>query len=222
LVRSDLRMTLALSQAMMTIATACLGNRRRDWALAMQAEFEVAVEDEQQMAFAAGCLMTAWRDMHRHAEGRLTLASYTLGLGLFVPMAGVHLARVIDFLLVGTGVPGGALLAGASANPVLGWAQVRAIPALILLWTSLGVGHLCLAWLLLDRDWSRVLKVGAAIGAATVTLLLLMAVLLLDATALISHVAVLAIEFIVLAVAARWHARLIPNAPPGTAKTFPK
>jgi hypothetical protein len=211
-------MTLALPQAMMTIATACLGNRRRDWALAMQAEFECGVKDQQKMAFAAGCLMTAWRDMHRHPEGRLTLASYTLGLGLFVPMAGVHLARVLDFLLVGT-VPGGALLAGASANPVLGWAQVRAIPALILLWTSLSVGHLCLAWLLLDRDWSSVLKVGAAIGAATVTLFLLVTVLLLDATALISHVAVLAIEFIVLALAARWHARLIPSVPPGTAKS---
>ena len=215
-------MTIALPQAMMTIAAACLGDRRRDWALAMQAEFEVAVTDQQKMAFAAGCLMTAWRDMHRHAEGRLTLASYILGLGLFVPMAGVHLARVLDFLLVGTGVSGGALLAGASANPVLGWAQVRAIPALILLWTSLSVGHLCLAWLLLDRAWSSVPKVGAAIGAATVTLFLLVTVLLLDATALISHVVVLAIEFVVLAVAARWHARFIASAPPGTAQICPK
>lgn len=215
-------MTLALPQAMMTIATACLGNRRRDWALAMQAEFEVAVKDQQKMSFAAGCLMTALRDMHRHPEGRLTLASYTLGLGLFVPVAGVHLARVLDFLLVGTGVPGGALLAGASANPVLAWGQAKAIPALILLWGSLGVGHLCLAWLLLDRDWSRVLKVSAAIGAATVTLFLLVTVLLLDATALISHVAVLAIEFIVLVAAARWHARIIPSAPPGIAQICPK
>jgi hypothetical protein len=214
-------MTLALPQAVMTMATACFGNRRRDWALAMQAEFEGAVEDQQKMAFAVGCLMTAWGDMPRHAEGRLTLASYALGLGLFVPMAGVSLARVLDFVLVGTGAPGGALLAGASANPVLGWAQARAIPALILLWTALSAGHLCLAWLLLDRDWARVVKVGAAIGAATVTLFLLVTVLLLDATALLSHVAVLAIESMVLAVAARWHARLIPSALPGTAQICP-
>ncbi|MBZ9649122.1 hypothetical protein K9B33_16405 [Sphingobium sp. 3R8] len=210
-------MTLALPQAVMTIAIASLGDRRREWALAMQAEFEIAVEDERQMAFAAGCLVTAWRDMHRHGDGRLTLASYALGLGLFVPMAAVHLACVIDFLFVGTGVPGGALLAGASANPVLGWTQARSIPALILLWSSLGVGHLCLAWLLLNRDWLRIFKVGAAVGAATVTLLLLMAVLLLDTTVLISHVVMLAIEFIALAAAARWHARLISNALPGTA-----
>jgi hypothetical protein len=202
---------------MMTIATACLGERRRNWALAMQAEFELGVEDGRKMAFAAGCLMTAWREMHKHAEGRLTLASYTLGLGLFVPMAAMHFARVLDFLVVGTAVPGGALLAGASANPVLGWAQVGAIPALILLWTSLGVGHLCLAWLLLDRDWSRLLKAGAAIGAATVTLFLLVTVLLLDATALISHVAQLAIEFIILAAAARWHSRLVASAPSSAA-----
>lgn len=212
-------MTLTLPQAMMRVATACLGDERRDWALAMQAEFEVAVKDQQKMAFAAGCLMTAWRDMHRHAEGRLTLASHALGLGLFVPMAGMHLARVLDFLFVGTGVPGGALWAGASSNPVLGWAQIRAVPALILLWTSLSVGQLCLAWLLLDRDWSRLLRVAAATGAATVTLFLLVTVLLVDATALISHVAVLAIEFIALALMSRWHAGLVASAPPGTAQT---
>jgi len=210
-------MTLALPRAVMTIAIASLGYRRREWALAMQAEFEIAVKDERQMLFAAGCLITAWRDMCRHAEGRLTLASYTIGLGLFVPMAAVHLAYVIGFIFPGTGVPSGALLFGASANPVLGWAQARAIPALILLWTSLGVGHLCLAWLMLNRDWLRVFKTGAAVGAATVTLLVFMAVLLLDATVLISHVVVLAIEFMLLAVTARWHAWLISNAPPGTA-----
>ncbi len=210
-------MTLALPRAMMTIATACLGNRRREWALAMEAEFEIAVQDEEQMAFAAGCLITAWGSMHRHAEGRLTLASYALGLGLLVPIAAVHLARVIDFLLAGTGMPGGTLLAGASANPVLGGAQVRAIPALILLWVSLGIGQICLAWLLVDHDWRRILKVGAGIGAATVTLLLLTAVLLLDVTLVISHVAVMAIECMALGAAARWHAQLVSNVLPETA-----
>lgn len=201
-----------LPAAMMAIATACMGDRRRGWADAMQAEFEVVSKDGRQMAFAAGCLMTAWRDMHRHADGRFTLASYMLSAGVFLPVGGMQLAHVADFIFPGSSATGEVLLAGASTNPVLSWAQTRSIPALTLLWASLGVGHLCFAWLLLDRDWSRIFKVGAGIVAAMVTLLLLMEIIFLDSSALIPHAAVLAIEFIVLAVAARWHAWLILGA----------
>lgn len=205
-------MMLALPQAMMAVATACMGNQRRDWALAMQAEFQMAIRDGEQMAFAAGCLITAWRDMPRQAEGRFTLVSYTLGLGLLLPVAGIQIARVIGFIVFGPRAPGGVLLAAISHNPVLCSAQARALPAMVLLWTLLGLGHLCLAWLLLDRNWSCIFKVGTAIIAATVTLLLLMAVLLLDASALIPHIAMMVIELIILAAAARWHARLSSSA----------
>lgn len=216
-----LRMMLALSQAMMAVATACMGNQRRDWAAAMQAEFQMAVQDGHPMTFAAGCLMTAWRDMRRHAEGRFTLASYALGLGLFLPVAGVQIARVISFIIFGPRTPGEVLLATVSANPVLFSAQAQALPAIVLLWTSLGVGHLGLAWLLLDRNWSRIFKVGAAIVAAAVTLLLLMTVLLLDTTTLIPHIAMLVIELTILAAAARWHARLTSGALSHTASQIP-
>lgn len=211
-------MTLALPRAMMAIATAFLGDHRRDWAVAMRAEFIVAVEHGRPMAFAFGCLTTALQDMPRHNEGRLTLASYCLALGLFVPMAAADLARVLDFLLgfAGEGVPGGAMLAGAATNPVVGWSQVRAAPALMLLWVALSIGHLCLAWFLVERDWSRIVRVGAAIGAALVTLLFLVEMLLLDVTALIPQFAIVAIEFLAFVIAARWHAEIAQDAPDET------
>lgn len=215
-------MTLALPRAMMAIATAFLGDHRRDWAVAMRAEFIVAVEHGCPMTFAFGCLTTALQDLLRHNEGRLTLASYCLALGLFVPMAAVDLARVLDFFLgfSGKGVPGGAMLAGAATNPVVGWSQVRAAAVLMLLWVALGIGQLCLAWFLVDRDWSHIVHVGAVSGAALVTLLLLVEILLLDVAALIPQFAILAIECLAFAIAARWHTEITHNALAGHRRSY--
>ena len=71
-------MTAALSRAVMSLAICCLGESRREWALAMQAEFEAATAEGEAFAFATGCLIAAWCEMPKHAEGRLVLANYAL------------------------------------------------------------------------------------------------------------------------------------------------
>jgi hypothetical protein len=72
-----------------------------------------------------------------------------------------------------------------------------------LLWLLQGVGRLCLAWALVEADWSRAFNVGALIAAVAVTLYLLMGVLFLDGTPLIPQVIELAIEMTAILVAAR-------------------
>lgn len=209
-------MTAAISRAVMALAICCLGESRREWALAMQAEFDEALADGKPFAFAIGCLLAAWREMPGHAEGRLVLANYTLALGLVLPMAVVQIVLPFGFssLLAGGEGSTGVLLAGATTrNPVLA-CQFDAAPSLLALWLMLGAGHLRLAWVLVDRDWGRVVKTCAFIGAALVTMYLLMALLVLDLTFVTLQTAAMAIELWVLVAVARWHAQVLPDAAP--------
>src|SRR5438270_392699 len=59
LLRAFPRMTAAFARALMALAARCLGTDRYEWGLAMEAEFEAAVEDGNQFAFATGCLIAA-------------------------------------------------------------------------------------------------------------------------------------------------------------------
>ena len=79
-------MTAKLANAVMALAEACLGDRRREWALAMRSELDVAIDEGRPLAFAVGCLTGALRDMPRHAEGRFALTSHAVALGL-LPIA---------------------------------------------------------------------------------------------------------------------------------------
>lgn len=200
----------ALSRALMQLATCCLGEGRREWALAMQAEFEEAAEARKSFSFACGCLIAACGELPRHSEGRLGIVSHVLALGLLIPLAlfqfglGLGLSTADGGLAVGLG-PGG------SQDPLLASPQLTAMPALHILWLMLGAGHLHLAWVLLDRDWERVAKAGALIAAATLTLFIFMEVLLLDTAGLIVLAAELAIETTFILALARWHARIFPN-----------
>ena len=209
-------MTAPLSRAVMSLAVCCMGESRREWALAMQAEFEVATAEGEPLAFATGCLIAAWCEMPKQAEGRLVLVNYALALGLLIPMAVFQFASVIGFssILIQWGGSDASLLAGVSHNPYSAYAQLNAVPSLLALWLLLGMGHLRLAWALVDRDWSRVVKVCALIGATMVTLFIVTGVLLLDVTFLISQVPALAIELACLFAAERWNARLLANAAP--------
>jgi hypothetical protein len=65
---------------------------------------------------------------------------------------------------------------------------------------------------LVERDWSGVMRVGALIGAAMVTLFLFMGVLFLDIDALLSQVAALAFELTAILATARGQARLLSSA----------
>jgi hypothetical protein len=181
----------------------------------MEAEFEAAVEDGKPFAFATGCLIAAWREMVNHDEGRLVLANYALALGLLLPMAALQFVRAIGVSSIfhGQESPYGLLALGAGASPYLVWSQISAVPALLILWLLLGIAHLCLAWVLVEGDWARVVKFGAVIGAVTVTLLLFAGVLLLDLSSFILQATELGIELAAIAGAARWQARLLSNGP---------
>jgi hypothetical protein len=207
-------MTAAVSRALMSLAMRCLGESRREWGLAMRAEFEAAIEAGEPFAFATGCLIAAWCEMPRHAEGRLVLMNYALALGVLIPIAALQFALALGFSSVFFAREGfdTVLLLGATQNPYFAWSQIAGLPVLLVLWLLLGMGHLRLAWALVDRDWPGVVKVGALLGAVTATLFIIMGVLLLDVTFVLLQAAAMAIELSALIAAARRDARLYPHA----------
>jgi hypothetical protein len=207
-------MTAAVSRAVMFVAECCLGESRREWALAMRAEFEVAVAEGRPFVFAAGCLVAAWREIPNHAEGRLVLSAYALALSVLIPMAVLQFALALGFssIFAGGEAFNGVLVVGASQSPVLASSQLDAVPSLLALWLLIGVGHVRLAWVLVELDWARVAKVAALIGAATITLFILTAALVLDVTFVVLQAAGMVIELTALIALAKRHARLFPHA----------
>lgn len=202
-------MTASVARALMSLASACLGPERREWASAMQAEFEAAIEDGRPLAFAAGCLVAAWREMASVGERRLVLASYALALGLLIPMAVHQFGQAASFVMVPVD---GLLATGIAPNPYLVWSQNSAILMLLLLWLLLGFAHLALAWVLVEGDWPRVVKLGALIGATMVTLVLFAGVLMFDFAPLVAQARDLALELTAIVAAARWRASLALRA----------
>ena len=208
-------MKAAVARAVMSLATCCLGDDRRDWALAMEGEFEAAAEKGEALAFAAGCLIAAWREMPRHEEGRLVLANYALALGLLIPMGFLQFASAIGFpnLFPGQNGPYRMFSVGGAEGAFVAEAQLAARPALLVIWLLLGIGHLCLAWVLVERDWTRVIKVGAAIAAMTVTIFIFSELMAFDVASLIPQAAALALELALILVIARSQARIFPDGP---------
>ncbi|KQS51557.1 hypothetical protein ASG20_06060 [Sphingomonas sp. Leaf198] len=179
--------------------------------MAMEAEFEEAVEDGKPMMFAIGCLVAAWREIGKHSEGRLILANYALALGLLIPMAALQFEQAVGFLSSAAGPPFGMPGAGAGPNLYLIWSQNSAIPILLITWLLLGMAHLCLAWMLVEGDWPRIVKCGTLIGAAMITMSLFMSVLMLDLLPLRAQVAELAIELAAVVSISRWHIRVFAD-----------
>lgn len=210
-------MRAAVSRAMMALAACCLGESRREWAAAMRAEFETALAEGKSLSFATGCLVAAWRGMPTREEGRFTLTSYALVLGLMIPMATVQIGSALfgfPYLYPGEDGLSGALLVGAEHEMVLRRVYQAAVPALALLLLLLGFGHLCIAWAILERDWARVTRLASLALATTTTLILFMMVLFLDSSRALLQAAVLAIELGTVLMVARWHAQLFPAALP--------
>ena len=176
----------------MILVAHCCGDTRRQWARAMQIEFEVAVAEGEPLQFAAGCMIAALRDLPIHRAGRIALANYALALALLVPMAGIQL-----FYAVGGQQP------ARSDNPYLCGAQMAAVPSLMAIWLLLGVAHLRLAWGLLDRDWPRVASMSAMTVAGVATLAIYMSVLAFDDAKLGLNVAAMAAELAMLFAALR-------------------
>jgi hypothetical protein len=203
-------MTAALARAVMSLAMSCFGGSRRGWALAMQGEFEAAADEGKPLAFATGCLMAAWREMPRHEEGRFLLANYSLALGVIVPMAALQLAYAAGLPLpfsAGGGLYGVPTL-GSTEKLWVSGIYLAAEPTLLGLWLLLCILHLRLAWVLLECDWSRVIRTGSLCAAATVALVIFSGVMLLaDARTILQAVA-LAVEVLAIVASARWHASL--------------
>ena len=207
-------MTVAVSRALLSLASRSLGSDRRAWAMAMEVEFEEAVDDGRPLMFALGCLIAAWREIGKRSEGRLTLASYALAVGVLIPMAALQFQQAAGFLSSGEGLPFGMPGAGATLNSYLIWSQSCATPILLIMWLLLGATHLCLAWMLVEGDWPRIMKCSTLIGAAMITLSLFTGVLMLDMSPLSVPVAALAIKFAAIVAMFRWHERTFPLASP--------
>jgi hypothetical protein len=205
-------MTLAVSRALLSLASRSLGSDRRTWAMAMEAEFEAAVDDRRPFLFALGCLFAAWREIGKHSEGRLIVATYALALGVLIPMAALQFQQAVGFLSSAEGPPFGDPSASDGPNLYLIWSQNSAIPVLLITWLLLGMAHLCLAWMLVEGDWPRIVKCGTLIAAAMITLSLFMGVLMLDLSSLRAQVAELAIEFVAVVSMSRWHIRVLAGA----------
>lgn len=207
-------MTRVLSRALMTLATGSLGESRRDWAMAMESEFEIAVEDGAPLTFAAGCLAASWWEVPQYTEGRLAIANYALALGLLLPMAVLIFGEVSALPALLTGSTHGIPPMGENVSIYVVWARLSAAPVMLVLWLALGFAHLGLAWTLVERDWSRVVKAGALIGAILLTLIFLMAILFLDLGFLAPTGMAMAAELGVITLVARSHTRLLASTSP--------
>ncbi len=200
-------MSARISRAMMTLAARCLGDRRREWAWAMQAEFEEAVRDGHALGFAIGCLAGAWRELPAQREGRLILASYALALGVIVPVAALlSSAAMLGFPYIDFGRTGlSAVLQGGEGLFLLNDGSRVAAPSLTLLVLLVAGTHLLIAWRMLDRDWERVAALGRLGLATTATLALVNGLAALDTTRLLPPIAAFVVELAAVSTLAWWH-----------------
>jgi hypothetical protein len=191
----------------MALAVHCLGDRRREWAQAMEAEFEVAKEHGGALGFALGCLVAAVRELPAHDEGRLAIASHALAFVLVIPAAALLLSSMLNgfpYSYFANGALDG--LAGILANrePLLSDANRAALPPLAIAIVLLAGARLRLAWLMLERDWARGAGTAMLVGAVTVTLAILTGVVFDDFAFALGQLGVLVVELGSVAALAHW------------------
>lgn len=181
----------------------------------MRAELETAIAEGKPLLFATGCLAAAWRELLMQEEGRFVLTNYALALGLMIPMATLQIGCALfglPYLYPGRRGLSGALLEGGAYEVLLRGVYQAAIPSLALLQLLIALGHLRIAWMMLERDWAGVMRLAMRTVASAVTLVLFMSVLFLDGRQALLQGAILAVELAAVAMVARWQAQLFPAA----------
>jgi hypothetical protein len=212
-------MKAAVARAVLAIAVCGLDESRRQWGRAMQAEFETAVEDGKPLRFAMGCLAAASRELVTRAEGRFTLTSYVVAIGLLLPMAALQIGCAVfglPYLYAGQDGLRGALAGGGAQEALMRGVYQAAVPSLSLLLLLVGVGHIRIAWAMLNRDWPRVTRLGASTLAAAATLIIFMSALFIDSIQAVMQTGVLIVELATVFAVARRHAELAPVRLPGS------
>lgn len=206
-------MSAPLSRAVMALAVCCMDESRREWIAAMRAEFEIAAGEGRPLRFAAGCLAAAGQELLTREPGRFALTSYALVLGLMLPMAALQLGCALaglPYLYPGRNGLRGALLLGNDHEPLVRGFYQATVPSMALLLLIAGLGHLGIAWAMLDRNWAHVRRIGALMLACAVSLVIVMSVVFLDCTQAALQAGVIAIELALLSIVGRWHAQLFP------------
>ena len=162
------------------------------------------------MAFAFGCLVAALRELPRHEEGRLALATYALAFVLAIPTSALLLTSVLtDFPLSYLAHGEVQDVAGrlGDQKPVLSEANLSAMFPLAVLIAILAGTQLWLAWLVTERDWPRVTGTALLMAAITATLLIFTGIVFDDFVSALAYATALAIELTAIAALARWHDR---------------
>lgn len=202
-------MKLALARAMMTVAARCLGMSRREWAMAMEAELHAAAEAGEALSFAWGCLIAAWREMPSHEEGRFVMASHFLAVGIVVPMAALLLSSVaFGFSFLTPRELGVAPSLGNGEPVFVNYANQTGLPLMAFVTLVAGLGHVLMAWAILDRDWLRVAAIGRIGAALMATMVIFTGILFLYEACALPEVAAIALELTAIHSLVRWHAEL--------------
>lgn len=214
-------MRAAIARVVMALAARCFGQHRRDWASAMEAEFEVAIEEGAALSFASGCLLSAIRELPAHEEGRFAIASHILALGIIIPIAGLMLISVAQgYSFMAPNEAGTDAIVGTGRPMFVNAANQTGLPLLTLLTFVLGSGHLWMAWTMLDRDWSRVASLGTAAAALISTVVMFTGILFWSDPCALPQAAMTAVELLAIWSLVRWHGDL-PDTGPDRVRPYP-
>ncbi|WP_294266910.1 hypothetical protein [uncultured Sphingomonas sp.] len=203
-------MNRRLAWIVMAVTARSLGSRRADWAWAMAAELEAAEAEGRPLRFALGCLVAAWRTMLAHAEGRFTLVSHALAIGVILPVASMLSVAAIfgfPFMAASDGLAG-YLYGSGQHRLLLNVGNMIAAPSLLCLMLLTAALHLPVAWWILDRDWARVGMASRFGAAAVTTLTIVSGCAAIDPTSLILPIWVLAAETAAIFTLATWQSQL--------------
>ncbi len=200
-------MRATVSRAILALATFGMRSRDQGWGIAMRSELEEAIAEGAGLQFAFGCLVASWGRIPTHDEGRFSLTIHALALGLIVPIAAWQVTGLCQgfpaMLRIGDFAAPDSLQGYLMTSAYQGLTPLIAAVSLLL-----GVAHLRLAWMLLDRDWAGVEAAGAMSLAAAVTTIILIGLLNCDVSQALRQGAILLLELTIVATLARWHATL--------------